>query len=196
MYSLVIWAWGSVPRIFHKLKQIERATSARSCSVPHWCRQKAWCFLQGWSSGEGIGMRIIQGYGSWAREQTSGTSSRSPLLCPVDWRRCPLKASGLSGCPWIAARGLQLYWSWNTGKMLRVLSGFAENKDGCWDIPIFPITSFKSVILFMELKLQSLLICVHRREFGVTVTWVTYDLAVRMTQYEIIHQGYRCSCKR
>lgn len=35
-------------------------------------------------------------------------------------------------------------------------SGSAENKDGCGDLPVFFITSFKSVILFMELKLAEL----------------------------------------
>lgn len=106
-------AWSSglgahVPRIFHKLKQIkEKATSARSCNVPQWCWQKAWCFLQGWSSGEGIGTRIIQGYRIHSWSLLSCLSSHSPWLCPADWRRCPLKAPGLSGRPWIAARGLQ-----------------------------------------------------------------------------------------
>lgn len=44
--------------------------------------------------------------------------------------------------------------------------------------------------------LQSFFVRVRRKEFGVTVTWVTYDSAIRMTQHGIIHQGYRCNCKR
>lgn len=131
-------AWSSglgahVPHIFHKSKQIEeKATSVRSCSVPHWCWQKACCFLQGWSSGEGTGMRIKQGYRSWAKDQISGKEHlHTTPYSPCGLEKVPsesVRAQWLSlGC----CQETSAVLKWGTGKTLCVLSGSVEGKDGC-----------------------------------------------------------------
>lgn len=107
MQGLVTRAWGSSSREFivRKSKQIEeKATSARSCNFLHGCREKARCFLWAGAQERNEDYAGMQKLG--ARADFRQTSLCNPLLCRVDWRKCPLKASGLCGSPWTAARAL------------------------------------------------------------------------------------------
>lgn len=75
----------------------------------------------------------------------------------------------------------------------KLLCGSGKSKENSRGLLIFPITSFKSVI---QTEALQIFIWMQRKEFEVAVTWITYDLVIRVTQYEIIHQGYKCSYKQ